>query len=135
MTKDRRIYALFADLLAYPQEDLAEKASACLDLLRQRTRRKTDSLDALLEGEGPALERILGSSPGPAAALEAADLGAKLLAALPEEQRLALVLRETQGLRYDEIARVMDCSVDSAKARLRRARESLQAALRHFLSG
>ncbi|MBI4344634.1 MAG: nitrate reductase molybdenum cofactor assembly chaperone [Euryarchaeota archaeon] len=38
MTEDRRIYALFADLLAYPQENPAEKAKACLDLLRQHPR-------------------------------------------------------------------------------------------------
>ena len=105
----------------------------CLDLLRRRSRRRTESLDELVEREGEAIERVLGSTAGPADALEAADLGAKVLAALPEEQRLALVLRETQGLRYDEIARVMGCSVDSVKARLRRARESLQAGLRHFL--
>ena len=105
----------------------------CLDLLRQRSRRRTESLDELVEGEGDALERVLGSSAGPSDALEAADLGARVLASLPEEQRLALVLRETQGLRYDEIAQVMGCSVDSVKARLRRAREGLEKSLRHFL--
>lgn len=107
----------------------------CLDLLRRRSRTRALSLDELVEREGPAFERLLGSSPGPASALEAADLGARLLATLPEEQRLALVLRETQGLRYDEIARVMGCTVDSVKARLKRARENLQAALRHFSEG
>ncbi|MCX5789053.1 MAG: sigma-70 family RNA polymerase sigma factor [Elusimicrobia bacterium] len=92
----------------------------CLDLLRKRARRKTDSLDELVEREGRAIE--------------AADLAARLLATLPEEQRVAITLRETQGLNYEEIAKVMDCTVDSVKGRLKRARETLEKSLRHFLS-
>ncbi len=107
----------------------------CLDLLRARSRRATQSLDELVEAESPALQRALGTGAPASAALEASDLAARLLATLPEEQRLALVLRETQGLRYDEIAEVMGCSVDSVKARLKRARETLQESLRHFSGG
>ena len=107
----------------------------CLDLLRARSRRPTQSLDALVEAESPAIEKALGTGAPASAAVEAADLAARLLAALPEEQRLALVLRETQGLSYDEIAGVMGCSLDSVKARLKRARETLQNSLRHFLGG
>lgn len=107
----------------------------CLDLLRQRARARTDSLDELVEREGEGVARMLGSAAGPGGALEAKDLAARILGTLPEEQRLALVLCETQGLSYQEIAEVMECSVDSVKARLRRARETLDNNLRHFLAG
>lgn len=106
----------------------------CLDLLRKRARRKTDSLDELVEREGGRLDRLFSGPADPARAIEAADLAARLLATLPEEQRVAITLRETQGLNYEEIAKVMDCTVDSVKGRLKRARETLEKSLRHFLS-
>ena len=106
----------------------------CLDLLRKRARRKTDSLDELVERESGALEGLFSGPADPSRALEAADLAARLLATLPEEQRVALTLRETQGLNYEEIAKVMDCTVDSVKGRLKRARETLEKSLRHLLS-
>lgn len=110
-------------------------SNQCLDLLRQRARARTDSLDELVEREGEGVARLLGSGAAPGAALEAKDLAARILGTLPEEQRLALVLCETQGLTYQEIAEVLECSVDSVKARLRRARETLDRNLRHFLAG
>lgn len=109
-------------------------SNRCLDLLRARARRKTESLEDLIERDAGALERALGPGAKPLDRLEAGELAARLLAGLPEEQRLALVLRETEGLRYDEIARVMGCSVDSVKARLKRARQALADSLRHFLT-
>jgi len=105
----------------------------CMDILRKESRRKTESLDELVGSEGEGFHRLLSSSTDPLSSLEAADLAGRLLSPLPEEQRLALVLRETQGLSYQEIAQIMDSSVDSVKARLRRARETLQERLRHFL--
>lgn len=106
----------------------------CLDVLRSRARRRSDSLEALLEQEGSRVRALL-AGPGPAGALEDRDLAARMLASLPEEQRLALTLREMQGLSYVEIAKAMDCSVDSVKGRLKRARHDLQSRLRHFLGG
>lgn len=97
-------------------------ANQCLDALRARARRRTEPLDG-------APEPV---SPPTAGALEAADLAARLLTALPEDQRLALTLRELQGHTYEEIAAIMDCSLDSVKARLRRARRTLEDAARHF---
>lgn len=107
--------------------------NACLDLLRARSRRPAESWDALLEAEGERLERLLQGDPDPARAAEAADLVSRLLALLPDEQREALVLCEMQGFTYDEIAASLACSVDSVKARLRRARRTLEDGLRHFL--
>lgn len=103
----------------------------CLDALRAAARRRTDSLDSLLEADSQALGRALAEE-GPAQALEDRDAIARLLARLNPEQRLALTLRELEGLSYDEIAAAMSCSLDSVKARLKRARADLLEMARHF---
>ena len=72
------------------------------------------------------------ASPGRTLPWRAADFAARALAGLPEDYRLILVLRETQGLSYLELAQALECSLDSVKARLRRARAALQDAARHF---
>ena len=104
----------------------------CLDRLRASRRRPAESWEGLLERDGDRVERLLGAGRDPDRAREDADLAARVLALLPEDYRLALLLRETQGFTYDEIASAMDCSLDSVKARLRRARGALREGLRHF---
>lgn len=53
----------------------------------------------------------------------------RALAALPERQRAALLLRSEQGLGYEEIARTLDTSVASVKSLIHRAREAVHVAL------
>lgn len=103
----------------------------CLDLLRAASRRRSDSLEALLEADSSALGRAL-SEPSSAQALEDRDTVARLLSRLPPEQRLALTLREAEGMTYEEIAAAMSCSLDSVKARIKRARAELLELSRHF---
>jgi RNA polymerase sigma-70 factor (ECF subfamily) len=103
----------------------------CLDVLRAAARRRSESLDAMLEADSSALGRAL-SEPSPAKALEDRDTVARLLARLNPEQRLALTLREAEGLSYEEIAEAMSCSLDSVKARLKRARAELLEMSRHL---
>jgi RNA polymerase sigma-70 factor (ECF subfamily) len=52
---------------------------------------------------------------------------------LPEEQRVALVLCDLEGLSYKEIAQILGCSVEAVKSRLFRARSALRKKLRPFL--
>ena len=49
------------------------------------------------------------------------------MARLPAEQREALVLSRYHGLRYDEIARVLECSAGAARVRVHRALRTLRA--------
>jgi len=42
---------------------------------------------------------------------------------LPEDLRTAIILRELEGMSYDEIAQTMDCPVGTVRSRLFRARE------------
>jgi RNA polymerase sigma-70 factor (ECF subfamily) len=52
------------------------------------------------------------------------------LDALPFEQRSAIVLREVDGLSYEEIAYSMGVALGTVRSRLARARETLRAQLR-----
>lgn len=104
--------------------------NACLDRLRAGARRRSRSLESL-DGPGAASLRAL-AEPSSAGALEDRDLAERLLSALTPEQRLAFTLCEREGLSYAEIAEAMSCSVDSVKARIKRARRELLDAARHF---
>ena len=53
--------------------------------------------------------------------------------ALPEELRTAIVLREIEGLSYDEIASMMDCPIGTVRSRIFRAREAVALKLRPLL--
>ncbi|HEX7416988.1 MAG TPA: RNA polymerase sigma factor RpoE [Steroidobacteraceae bacterium] len=56
--------------------------------------------------------------------------------ALPEDLRTAIVLRELEGLSYEEIAASMDCPVGTVRSRIFRAREAIDRRLREvFDSG
>lgn len=100
----------------------------CLDVLKSRQRRRAESLDALLEqGDGVLADRHDGS-PAPGRDLDIHQL----LQGLSPDYRTVLVLREVQGFDYGEIAKIMGVTVDSVKARLRRARQSLVETARHF---
>lgn len=68
----------------------------------------------------------------PATAVEDVEIGAAIAAAvvaLPEPQRIALVLREYHDLDYSEIARALDIDVGTVKSRLSRARASVRDTL------
>ena len=53
--------------------------------------------------------------------------------ALPEELRTAIVLREIEGLSYEEIAAMMDCPIGTVRSRIFRAREAVSLKLRPLL--
>ena len=53
--------------------------------------------------------------------------------ALPEELRTAIVLREIDGLSYEEIATVMNCPIGTVSSRIVRARETIAERLRPLL--
>lgn len=56
------------------------------------------------------------------------------VAALPEELRTALCLREIDGLSYEEIAEAMNCPIGTVRSRIFRAREAVAAELRPLLN-
>lgn len=106
----------------------------CLDVLRKRQRRKTESLDALREKDGEKAEALLVSMAEPEYPQETAEMLAQVLSTLPEKSREMIVLREVQGLSYEEIAKLLECTLDAVKSRLKRARQELELKCRHFLN-
>jgi RNA polymerase sigma-70 factor (ECF subfamily) len=55
--------------------------------------------------------------------------------ALPEDLRTAIVLRELEGLSYEEIAATMDCPVGTVRSRIFRAREAIDRRLSEVFEG
>ena len=53
--------------------------------------------------------------------------------ALPEDLRTAIMLREIDGLSYEEIAQVMDCPIGTVRSRIFRAREAIAVKLKPSL--
>ncbi|MGI9320430.1 MAG: RNA polymerase sigma factor RpoE [Thiogranum sp.] len=52
---------------------------------------------------------------------------------LPEELRVAIVLRELEGLSYDEIASAMECPIGTVRSRIFRARGAIDKQIRPLL--
>jgi RNA polymerase sigma-70 factor (ECF subfamily) len=52
---------------------------------------------------------------------------------LPEELRVAIVLRELEGLSYDEIADAMDCPIGTVRSRIFRARDAIDRRMRPLI--
>jgi RNA polymerase sigma-70 factor, ECF subfamily len=55
--------------------------------------------------------------------------------ALPDDLRMAIVLREIEGLSYEEIAESMGCPVGTVRSRIFRAREAIDRRLREVFEG
>jgi RNA polymerase sigma-70 factor (ECF subfamily) len=55
------------------------------------------------------------------------------MAALPEDLRTAIQLREVEGLSYEEIATLMNCPIGTVRSRIFRAREAIAERLRPLL--
>jgi len=57
------------------------------------------------------------------------------LNALPDELKAALMLREFDGLSYDDIADVLGCPVGTVRSRIFRAREAIDQRVKEQISG
>jgi len=55
--------------------------------------------------------------------------------ALPDELRSAILLREIDGLSYEEIAHAMECPVGTVRSRIFRAREAIDATIQPLIGG
>ena len=65
---------------------------------------------------------------------ELTDLIREMICQLPEHFRLVIILRELQGLSYEEIANVTKTSIGTVKSRISRARNKLQECLKPYLT-
>lgn len=107
----------------------------CIDELRRKRRQApvVRSLDAHPRGdeEGLALQ-VVDQSPGPQELLEQVELREALqeaLLSLPPEHRAVIVLRDVNGMTYEEIAQALELNLGTVKSRLARARRQLSQKL------
>lgn len=114
----------------------------CKNYFRQqqhRSRVHAFSLDAPLEGEeGPADREIEDVGQEPQRVVEARELEAEVqrcLLQLRPDFRALIVMRDMQGLSYQEIGMVLGCPEKAVKSRLFRARTKLRELLEPYLSG
>ncbi len=104
-------------------------ANACYDELRRRRSRPAVSLDAPVGEEDTLAIDLPNPGPSPEEHAQRSELNRALkrsLAALPDEQRLTIVLCDVQGLDYAEIAVAMNVSLGTVKSRVSRARSRLR---------
>jgi RNA polymerase sigma-70 factor, ECF subfamily len=110
----------------------------CLNEIRRRARHRVESLEAPHpEQEDQPLRQFEDSqTPSPPQSLLRGELEAKIeqaLAELPENQRTAILLCRGGELSYEDIAKVIGCSVSATKSLIHRGRETLKQKLKPYL--
>jgi RNA polymerase sigma-70 factor (ECF subfamily) len=102
--------------------------TTCLDYRRKSRREAFRSV--------PLTEDLPSGEPSPHQLYESREITESLqiaLQKLPEKLRAVIVLREIEGLSYEEIAGVLHTSVGTVKSRISRAREQLRHLLKKIL--
>lgn len=101
-------------------------ANQCKDFLKKR-RLETVSFD-----DGRLAEHAQSHLLAPDRSLEATEIGEaiqKAIGKLSHKHKTAFILREFEGLSYEEMAQVMECSMGTVMSRLHHARKRLQKSL------
>jgi len=89
------------------------------------------------EYEGRAPIEVADERPLPLQRIEGEEMRHRLRAALlelPDNYRTVIVLRDIEGMTYEEIARVTDSTLEAIKSRLFRARQTLRRALEPYMN-
>lgn len=117
--------------------------NVCIDVLRRRGGSRADAVEYddsveldLAEANLGALGSQLDTDPSRAALRR--ELGNKLdeaLAQLPEKHRAILLLRELEGMSYEDLARTLDIPKGTVMSRLFHARAKVQRLLSGYLAG
>ena len=103
--------------------------NSCLDYHRRRRRflpLMDDALDVFRSSKEGALSEMLRE--------EQAERVQMVVAQLPEDQRIVVVLRYTEGRSYEEIADLLGCRRGTVASRLNRAHKALERRLSHLRS-
>jgi len=107
--------------------------NTCIDEIRRRKNKTADSLDALVQTDDGTMEKQLRSddlTPEENLLLkEKREILQEAILQLSPEHRVLIVLRDIQGLSYDELADTTNTSLGTVKSRLSRARIQLRKIL------
>lgn len=104
-----------------------------LDFLRHKARLREDALvDGVEPAVNPDLDRAASQNPRPDREMAQSEIRAvfeESLESLSPDHRTALILREVDGLSYEEIARIMRCRKGTVMSRIFYARKKMQEKL------
>ncbi len=100
-----------------------------LTFYRLREREVALSEDGVPEGEAPMFHDAREQDSGRSSVQM--DLEQALMR-LPEEFKTPLLLAEVEGLRLEDVARIMDCPIGTVKSRIFRAKERLRGHLKDY---
>lgn len=109
--------------------------NTCLDIVKKKKRDLAAfSLDSDMEDEdGKSFSsEVADSAPTPDVVAERNEMKNavnRAISMLPDDYRIAIILRDIQGLSYDDIAEVVDCSVGTVKSWISRGRKNLREIL------
>jgi len=115
-------------------------SNLCLNEIRkQKTAGKVFSLhDVTKSGERERMNGMAnGKAVDPSEQIEKEEVAAqvrKVISELPDQQRMAVILRRFEDMSYQEIAKAMKQSVSAVKSLLSRARENIRIKMAPFLS-
>lgn len=87
---------------------------------RSKERRRTVTFDEGIDPDKHREEKLT-----PAEEKEGKEIVRSMLESLPEEQKACVVLKDIEGLKYEEIAEVLKININTVRSRLKRAREKL----------
>lgn len=117
-------------------------SNLCKNELRNRGRRNRYRVDNVVKGNGESEQiDLIESTPAdassqPEVALERKELHdaiQRAIAELPQQYRVPLVLRDLQGLSYDEISETLELRSGTTKSRINRARLMLKDKLKSYV--
>ncbi|MGE8546231.1 RNA polymerase sigma factor RpoE [Alcaligenes sp. WGS1538] len=102
--------------------------------------RRPSALQAIENEEGETFDQIdnltdISTPESVMVSRQIAETVNSAIQALPEELRTAIVLREIEGMSYEDIAQTMDCPIGTVRSRIFRARDAIAAQLRPILDG
>lgn len=104
-------------------------------LVSQGRRAPTNDIDAdeAEQFEGESALKEYGTPENEMLRDEIQTMVSQAIDALPDDLRTAIVLRELEGMSYEEIAEAMDCPIGTVRSRIFRARESIDKVLQPLL--
>lgn len=107
--------------------------NVCLDELRKRKSKAVVYIDENIRSEDEEINRqIEDNKPTPDQKAEQNELRKTIntaIQSLSQEHKIVIILRDIQGLSYDEIAEILKCPPGTVKSRINRARLSLKEIL------
>ena len=106
--------------------------NVCKDYLSQRSKRTEQPLEYQNEDEESRVMEIADERYHPeiiSEQIELKQLLAEAIQTLPDQQRQLIIMRDIQGLHYEEIAAILSLELGTVKSRISRARENLRKKL------